>query len=232
MTDATPPGRDKRRDLPWIGAAVLCGLLAVCSVLTWFDASGSGAGPGAADPGRPVTGSVRGDVPGDAAAALSDRPGGRAAPPQAEAPDPIRLRIPSIGVDTAVGPLSLDSEGRLPAPGGYADVGWWREGVAPGESGPAVIAGHLDTPTGPAVFANLAELRPGDRMEITRADLTTAVFEVLGTMEFPQDAFPTEVVYGRTPDAQLRLITCGGAYDRTAGRYLANTVVYAAMVTA
>ncbi|MBO1334490.1 class F sortase [Streptomyces sp. VRA16 Mangrove soil] len=210
------PGRGAGRDLPWIGAAVLCLLLAASAVLTWLGGASSGVSPGPS-----------GSVP-----PAARRAAGTPLAPVGRAADPVRLRIPAIGVDTVVGPLSLDGDRRLPAPVGYDGAGWWREGASPGEAGPAVLAGHLDTPTGPAVFARLVELRPGDRIEITRTDRSSAVFEVLGTMEFPQDAFPSDVVYGPTRDAQLRLITCAGVYDRTAGRYLANTVVYASMVAA
>ncbi|WP_425825831.1 class F sortase [Streptomyces fractus] len=228
MTSSPSPGRRRGRDLPWIAATVLCALLALNAVLGWFSGPASPYDAGAANPARLPAGSAATDT---ARPTTPDAPDDSPAPrPLDRAADPARLRIPAIGVDTAIDPLSLDPEGRLPAPAGPTDVGWWREGPAPGEAGPAAIVGHLDTRSGPAVFAGLTELRPGDRVEITRADGSTAVFAVRSTKQFPQDDFPAKNVYGPTPDAQLRLITCGGTYDRAADRYLANTVVYAKMI--
>ncbi|MGW2340766.1 class F sortase [Streptomyces sp. NPDC001661] len=222
MTSTPPPGRGTGRDLPWIAAATLCTLLAVASVVAWFDGSGSAYAPEAAKSTRPPV------ISPSAMLATPDvRTDPRPPAPVSHAADPIHLRIPRIDVDTAVGPLSLDPDGRLPAPESSIDVGWWREGPSPGEAGPAVIVGHLDTETGPAVFAGLTELRPGDRIEVIRADNSTTAFTVRSTAQFPQNDFPTKNVYGPTQDAELRLITCGGTYDRDAGRYLDNTVVYA-----
>ncbi|MFI7388142.1 class F sortase [Streptomyces sp. NPDC049813] len=236
MTSPESPRHGKGRDLIWIVTAVVCVLLALSSAVDRLAGHDAAHGPGGGAGGQ--TGQARPVAPRAPSApsapfASRTTARGSAVPPPAlpHAADPVRLRIAALDLDAAVGPLSLDSEGRLPAPAGHTDVGWWREGPSPGEAGPAVITGHLDTVTGPAVFAGLAGLRPGDRVEITRADASTAVFEVRATAEYPQGDFPTDTVYGPTPDAQLRLITCAGAYDRGAGRYLANTVVSATMVT-
>ncbi|MET9497840.1 class F sortase [Streptomyces sp. NPDC006552] len=233
MTGSSPPSHDKGLDLILIVAVAACVLVALSPVLARVVGTGPARGPDRAPSRQTSQAHPTTPRPPSHASARSpaDR-GSRALPaPLAHAADPARLRIPALHLDTAIASLSLDSEGRLPAPAGYTDVGWWREGPSPGEAGPAVIAGHLDTVSGPAVFADLAGLRPGDRVEITRADRSTSVFEVRGTAEYPQDDFPTEAVYGSTPDAELRLITCGGAYDRAARRYLDNTVVSATMVT-
>ncbi|MEB3962713.1 class F sortase [Streptomyces kunmingensis] len=213
--------------------AAACALIALSLVFDWLAGSGPAHWPdNSSSKQTRQAHPVASRTPSSPAALSPEDSGPRVLPPPvSHAADPVRLRIAALHLDTAIGPLSLDSEGRLPAPADYTDVGWWREGPSPGEAGPAVIAGHLDTVSGPAVFANLTGLRPGDRVEITRADQSRAVFEVRGAAEYPQDDFPTDAVYGSTPDAQLRLITCGGAYDRAAGRYLANTVVSATMVT-
>lgn len=231
MTGSAPPGQRRGRDLSWIAATVLCALLALAAVLTWFTDSGPTHGTGAPNPARLQASLTPTNTPRPTVPADPDTRGDSPTPPAlARAADPVRLRIPAIDLATAIDPLSLDPDGRLPAPAGPTDVGWWREGPAPGEAGPAAIVGHLDTATGPAVFAGLTALRPDDRVEITRADGSTAVFAVRATKQFPQDDFPSRAVYGPTPDAELRLITCGGAYDRAAGRYLSNTVVYATMI--
>jgi LPXTG-site transpeptidase (sortase) family protein len=100
----------------------------------------------------------------------------------------------------------------------------------PGEAGTAIIAGHVDTATSPAVFAGLSQLKKGDRFHVTRADGRRATFVVDDAESFDKDDFPDERVYGDTPDAQVRLITCAGAYDRQARDYTENLVVFAHLV--
>ena len=97
----------------------------------------------------------------------------------------------------------------------------------PGDRGPAVVAGHVDSVAGPAVFYRLRELRPGDEVVVDLSDGRTVTFRVTGSLQVPKDAFPTEEVYGPTPDAELRLITCGGEFDRSVRSYEDNTVVFA-----
>lgn len=141
--------------------------------------------------------------------------------------DPARIRIPAIGVDAAVGPLELDAANLLPPPATNEDTGWWRAGPEPGEVGPAVIVGHVDSYLGPAVFFRLRQLVPGDEILVERVDGSVARFVVSSSEQYDKNAFPTDAVYGATPDAQLRLITCGGSFDRGDRRYLDNVVVYA-----
>ena len=145
-----------------------------------------------------------------------------------QAADPVRIRIPAIGVDAPVQPLAVDRNGVLPPPDTDEGTGWWRDGPEPGERGPAVIVGHVDSYTGPAVFVHLEDLARGDRILVDRADGSTVVFAALRTESHPKDAFPTRVVYGATADAELRLVTCGGAFDDDDRRYLDNVIVYAA----
>ena len=143
--------------------------------------------------------------------------------------NPVRLTMKGIDVDAPFTPLHLDAAGNLNAPPAANTnlVGWYAEGPTPGERGPAIVAGHVDTKTGPAVFLLLRMVRPGDKAEITRADGTVAVFTVDSVEQFAKDDFPNQRVYGSTPDAQLRLITCGGSYDRGKRDYTANVVVFA-----
>jgi sortase (surface protein transpeptidase) len=93
-----------------------------------------------------------------------------------------------------------------------------------------VIAGDLDSTAGPAVFARLKELRVGDQVLVRRADGSTAAFAVTGSVQVAKNAFPTDAVYGPVADAQLRLITCGGVFDRRTGHYVDNVVVFARLV--
>ncbi|MFJ6196315.1 class F sortase [Micromonospora sp. NPDC092111] len=139
---------------------------------------------------------------------------------------PTRVRVARIGVDSTLTTLGLDRAGALVPPAEFDRAGWYGGGPAPGDPGPAVIAGHLDSRRGPAVFARLGELRPGDRIEVWRGDRPVS-FRVTGALRTPKDAFPTATVYGPTPGPELRLITCGGDFDRRVGHYRDNVVVFA-----
>jgi LPXTG-site transpeptidase (sortase) family protein len=139
----------------------------------------------------------------------------------------VRVRIPAIGVDASVQPLIVDQNGVLPPPDTYDGTGWWRDGPEPGEPGPAVIAGHVDSKRGPAVFFHLTDLSRGDQIFVDRADGTTTVFTTQRVEQHDKNAFPTDAVYGGVPDSQLRLITCGGKFDRKAHRYIDNVIVFA-----
>ncbi|MGX4687788.1 class F sortase [Streptomyces sp. JNUCC 63] len=142
---------------------------------------------------------------------------------------PTRISIPDIGVDAPFTKLSLDASGHLspPPPNNTNLVGWFRGGASPGERGPAIVAGHLDTKTGPAVFAGLDQLEPGALVDITRADGTVVRFKVDSVEAFSKADFPDDQVYADTPSPELRLITCGGTYDRKRQDYQANVVAFA-----
>lgn len=139
---------------------------------------------------------------------------------------PSRVRIPAIAVDAAIGPLHRDRAGRLAAPRSYHEAGWYAEGPVPGSPGPAVLAGHVDSTQGAAVFHGLRRLHPGDRVEVLVGGAWVA-FRVTGVRRVPKAEFPTAAVYGPTPDPQLRLITCGGDFDRSVRSYIDNVVVFA-----
>jgi LPXTG-site transpeptidase (sortase) family protein len=142
---------------------------------------------------------------------------------------PLGVRIPAIGVDaSSLVPLAITpATGELAAPVRYDDAGWYAGGPVPGEPGPAVIAAHVDSRAGPAVFFRLKELRPGDRVYVPRSDGVTVTFAVSDVERYPKNAFPTQRVHGPTPDRELRLITCGGSFDYAKRSYRDNIVVYA-----
>lgn len=146
--------------------------------------------------------------------------------PVAVAGPPTEVRIPRIDVRSTLVGLGLGAGGELTAPADFGTAGWYERGTLPGETGPAVIAGHVDSYRGPAVFYRLRELRPGDTVEVRRGG-EWLPFRVVATARYPKDAFPTEAVYGATPRAELRLITCGGEFDRAKRSYRDNVVVYA-----
>lgn len=141
---------------------------------------------------------------------------------------PTGVRIPAIGVDaTSLVPLAIMKTGELEAPEEFDRTGWYANGPVPGEPGPAVIAAHVDSRAGPAVFFRLKELKPGDKVYVPRSDGVTVTFTVTGVERYPKNAFPTQKVHGPTPDRALRLITCGGSFDYAKRSYRDNIVVYA-----
>ncbi|MEV4701700.1 class F sortase [Actinoplanes sp. NPDC049316] len=166
-----------------------------------------------------------------------------AAPPAEEKPEPFgavaeepagpptTLEIPAIGVRTPLLRLGLRRDGTvaLPPLGADSPAGWYRYGAIPGEPGAAVILGHVDSARdGPAVFYRLRELKPGDLIRVGRAGGGTVVFAVARTAWYRKADFPTDAVYGPVSRPELRLITCGGSYDRFRRTYRDNLVVYAA----
>jgi hypothetical protein len=143
---------------------------------------------------------------------------------------PVRLVIPAIGVDTSLMSLGLNPDGTVEVPPlkAGAPAGWYRNLRTPGEVGPAVMLGHVDTAhDGPAVFYRLRELRPGDVASVARADGTVAVFVVERVVEVPKTDFPTDDVYGPVGYPALRLVTCGGTFDHVRHEYRGNILVYA-----
>ncbi|WP_455355709.1 class F sortase [Streptomyces sp. SYSU K217416] len=142
---------------------------------------------------------------------------------------PKRISIMEIGVNAPFMPLKIGPSGQLdaPPPDDKNLVGWFQGGATPGERGTSIVAGHVDTKTGPAVFLLLSMLKPGSKVDITREDGTVATFTVDSVEKFSKAKFPNERVYADTPSAELRLITCGGEYDRKAKDYVDNVVVFA-----
>lgn len=145
---------------------------------------------------------------------------------------PVAVSVPSIGARSPqVVDLGLQSDRTMEVPADFDLAGWYVHGPTPGELGPAVLAGHVDSAEGgPAVFFRLGELQPGAEVLVERADGSTAVFAVDRVERYAKDDFPTLEVYGDTDHAALRLITCGGAFDDATGHYLDNVVAYAHLV--
>jgi hypothetical protein len=187
------------------GRAVLAAMALAAATLAATGPQAAGGGPPAA--AVPNPGVVLASAPGTSPA------------------QPVRLVLPTAGIDTALTAVALDAAGALGAPPDTA--GWYRQGPAPGAPGPAVVTGHVDDEDGPAVFHRLTDVAIGDPVVVERADGTAVRFLVTGVARHPKNAFPAAAVYGPTPDAQLRLITCGGEFDRGAGSYRDNVVVSA-----
>jgi hypothetical protein len=193
------------------GAAILTlGLLAGC-------ASTPGQAPTAAptNPSAPAAAPLDGPQPIPAGATVS----------------PTRVQVPAIGVDTSeLEKLSRATGGELNPPVDFNRAGYYVNGPAPGDPGPAVIAAHVDDTSGPKVFYRLRELTTGDQVRVTRSDGRVVTFRVDAVEQYPKDQFPTAAVYGPQPGASLRLITCGGSFDAAARSYRDNIVVYASEV--
>ena len=147
---------------------------------------------------------------------------------------PVRLDIPSIGVHTSTFvDLGRAADGSIEVPTDFAAVGFYTPGPTPGQFGPAVIAGHVDSHQGPAVFYRLGALRAGARVSVGRQDGSTATFVVDKVASYSKARFPTAEVYGNTTSrAELRLITCGGSFDDRSGHYVDNVVAFAHLVSA
>ncbi|RLV56747.1 class F sortase [Aeromicrobium phragmitis] len=166
-------------------------------------------------------------TPSDTPSAQSDSPS-----PAAAAPAPERLSIDAIGVDTGLVSLGLAEDETVEVPSNPDDAGWYTLGPSPGEDGSAVILGHVDSPTGPAVFAQLPSLQVGDEIDVTRKDGSQVTFSVARVATYANEDFPANKVYASTPGfPTLRLVTCGGDYDAANGGYQSNVVVYANLVT-
>ena len=166
-------------------------------------------------------------------AALPAPTGPIVAPPQSAAAQvarPVSLTIPLIGVKTNLITLGLAAGGAMQVPSTSTVAGWFTGSPRPGAVGSSIIVGHVDSKSGPGIFFRLPELKKGDDVYVKRSDGTTAEFRVTEVQTYPKDHFPTDTVYGPTPDAELRLITCGGAFDSTTHHYLSNIIVYATQI--
>jgi len=140
---------------------------------------------------------------------------------------PVWIEIRSIGVSAPIDPLWVNADGSLAVPQDFNRAGYYSGRPTPGEIGPAIVVAHIDSKTGPAVFAHLSDLKPGAEVMVTRADGSRIAFVVDRLERHPKNAFPTEEVYGPTPDAALRLISCGGSFDHASGHYRDNYIAFA-----
>ncbi|OKI56225.1 class F sortase [Streptomyces sp. MJM1172] len=182
--------------------------------------------------GREITG-VPAPLPGLGGGAVAGAPGLRlpaAHTPLGAAP-PARIDVPSIGIQAPVVSRGLDKDGAIDPPpyDRPGTVGWWGGGAQPGAAGTALLVGHVDTASKPAVFYGLSSAKPGDSVRVVRADGTVAEFTVEDVQVYERAGFDPHKAYGpRVPGrAELRLVTCGGTYDKAAKQYSANVVVSA-----
>jgi hypothetical protein len=198
------------------GVAALA-LLAGCSA-----SAGRPSGPS-----TPATRTTERAAAGGLAAARDFRP----ARDYQATPEPTRISIPKIHLASRLTRLGRAADGTVQVPSQWEVAGWYALGPRPGDPGSAVILGHVDSTRGPAVFFHLRQLRPGDRVDITRADGSTVWFVVQRTATYDKQRFPTDEVYYPTLVPTLRLVTCGGQFDFTTGHYRSNIIVFATLGT-
>lgn len=143
---------------------------------------------------------------------------------------PVRLSIPAIAASASMIPLGRNSDGTIQTPDNTVETGWYTPGPGPGEKGAAIVVGHVDSYKGPGIFFHLPALRRGDNVNITLANNERLRFVVTGSKDVSKERFPTRLVFARTDVPTLRLITCGGVFDRATGHYLNNYIVFARLV--
>ena len=184
-----------------------------------------------------LLGTAGGSAPAQAAAATSAETTS-AAPLTSLAPvqsapvvpsAPVKIEIPAIGVSGGLVDLHLNPDGILEVPKDYQQVGWYADGAVPGDTNypPTIIAGHVDSYQGPAVFYDLRKLKADDKVRVTQADGKIAVYTVYATAEYPKTKFPADTVYAKRAESELVLITCTGAFDQSLRSYDDNLVVSA-----
>jgi sortase (surface protein transpeptidase) len=140
---------------------------------------------------------------------------------------PVRLRVPALHVDSRIVDLGLQRDGSIQVPGSTAVAGWYDRGPRPGQAGPAVLLGHVDSTRGPGIFFDLYRIRAGSLVEVDRSDGSTARFRITKVARVAKTRFPTDLVYAPTLDPTLRLVTCGGSFDPARGSYRDNIIAFA-----
>src|SRR4051812_20068247 len=142
-------------------------------------------------------------------------------------PEPVRILVPAIGLSAPIIPVGLNADRTLQVPVSFSETGWFTRGPEPGEPGPAIIVGHVDSIDGPGVFFHLRALKDGDVIKVALKNGWTVRYLVSSHVAAPKNDFPTKLVYGRTDKPTLRLITCDGQFDTATGHYVDNYIVFA-----
>jgi hypothetical protein len=145
-------------------------------------------------------------------------------------PEPVRLRIPALQVESRLDGMGLQPDGSVEVPDRADRAGWYDRGPRPGQNGPAVILGHVDSKKGPGIFFDLVNVKPGTLVHVDRSDGSTATFRVTHLERVAKTEFPTDLVYAPSLDPTLRLVTCGGSFDHARGSYRDNVIAFADLV--
>jgi len=223
----------RRAGGPWVRrrgvliAGVVAGVLVVGGVagvaVATTNGTSGGAGPAGGTSATSASASSSPASGRNAAGGFQDP----AVPAENSDATPVSVTIPAIGVSSSLEDLHRGAAGELDPPKDWDKAGWFSDGIVPGQVGPSVIAGHVDSPTAAAVFFRLDELVAGDEIHVAMSDGTTRTFTVDRSERAAKSAFPTSDVYGTAPTPQLRLITCDGTFDTATGHYTDNLIVFA-----
>ncbi|SCL39236.1 Sortase family protein [Micromonospora rhizosphaerae] len=230
-SDPTAPPAGGRRGRPWRAAGA-----AVVVLLAMVGTGMIGASVRTVPPPRPPQPTAQAG-PAGAGPETADQPSTDTvdpviAPAGLPRSTPTTISIPRIGVNAEIMTLGTHPDGTVQVPplDQAQRAGWYSPGASPGEVGNAVIVGHVDSAeVGPAVFFNLGSLKPGDAISVVREDGSKATFIVESVTSYPKTSFPTELVYGPSDRPSLRVVTCGGVFDQSAGSYLDNIIAFATM---
>ncbi len=202
----------------WAGSAAAIGLGAACLTL--------GLQPGV----RSLPGPVSHAHP--PRALVAPAPTTTTTPATIPLVPPVSLQIPEIGVSVPLGPaLGISGFGTIEVPSGTTQPAWYEDGPAPGQTGSALILGHVDSKAGEGIFFNLRELVPGNTLSVTLANGKVDTFQVTYVAQYLKTGFPSALVYGSHGYAGLNLVTCGGVFDPATGHYLSNVVVFTKLVS-
>ncbi len=220
---------------------VLCVALIAVTVLLvgryFASASGPPAPPTAlgAIPAA-MSGPVENQLPSSTTStpAAAPAPAPVTAPPSGMAPSPpVSVRASDVGINSPIKErVGLNKDNTMEVPTSYTEAAWYRLGPTPGEVGPAVIIGHVDSYKGPGVFFNVGSMKPGQIVDVAREDKSMARFRIDAIKSYSKAEFPTDTVYGQIDYAGLRLITCGGKFDEKTRSYESNVVVFASLIRA
>lgn len=225
MTGTDTFGDRKRQARPWwVLAVVLVVIAATCLTLAWRGNNNSPLVPTVAPPQLEPS-----SAPPPVVVDPAPKPAEVGSPGVARSV-PVELRIPAIDVAVSLSALGLNPDGTAQVPTNFAEPGWFRKGVSPGQVGSAVILGHVDSDTGPAVFYRLRFLQKGDRVTVRLADGLVAHFVVSAVSTYLNEHFPARKVYGSHGFSGLQLVTCGGEFDVETDSYQSNVVVYTKLV--
>ncbi|MER6663373.1 class F sortase [Amycolatopsis japonica] len=209
----------KARQVPLVLAAALLAVLATLAIVL--------SGPSETGQAAPPASAERTEVP----VATSNEPEPEPVGGMPKA-DPVSIDVPKIEAKSSLIPLGLNADNTIEVPPVTQPLqaGWYVNGPTPGEVGPSVILGHVDGNKQKGIFFRLKELAPGDKVTVARKDGTTAEFAVTKVERVAKDKFPTDAVYGDTAEPELRLITCGGVFDKASRNYLDNIIVFARLI--
>lgn len=210
----------------WSAAlAIGCGGLGVAALGTGVLLQQHAPAPSVAAAGVITSGRIT-SGPGAAVPAAPKSSTGAVAPGLPSSPA-VSLSVPALGIEhSPLQRLGENADGTVGVPTSFHQAGWYTGSVSPGQVGPTVILGHVDSYQGPGIFFRLGSLRPGETVSLARADGRTVTYRITGVREYAKNNFPTLSVYANTPVPTIRLITCGGQFDTTTRHYLANIVAY------